>query len=281
MTVTPEGISLDLVLAGLGSRFVAFALDLVLQSVALIVFLVVVLSAFHGTVTTSSGLVAGGVLSLFVLVDFIGYFVFCEMLFSGRTIGKRAAGLRVVRISGQPVGFWSSLLRNIMRLIDMQLGATYLVGAVLILSTNKNQRLGDLLASTLVVRDRTGAAAAWKGASWTSPAGFTTPAWAQGPSPPAGAGQLYLPPELAHWDVSAVPGVRARPRAGVPRQQGRLHRTGPPQDRLRAHDADLAPRGGAYRSDAPGVVLGGRPPRKVSTLLKTGVARTSSACACI
>ncbi len=205
VTVTPEGISLDLVLAGLGSRFVAFALDLVLQSVALIVFLVVVLSAFHGTVTTSSGLVAGGVLSLFVLVDFIGYFVFCEMLFSGRTIGKRAAGLRVVRISGQPVGFWSSLLRNIMRLIDMQLGATYLVGAVLVLSTNKNQRLGDLLASTLVVRDRTGAAATWKGASWTSPAGFTTPAWVQGTLPPAGAGQLYLPPELAHWDVSAVP----------------------------------------------------------------------------
>ena len=205
MTLTPEGISLDLVLAGLGSRFVAFALDLVLQSVTFIVFLVVVLSAFHGSVTTSSGLVAGGVLSLFVLVDFVGYFVICEMLFNGRTLGKRAAGLRVVRVSGQPVGFWPSLLRNILRLIDMQLGATYLVGAVLILSTNKNQRLGDLLANTLVVRDRTGAATAWKAASWSSPTGFTTPTWAQGPSPVTGVGQLYLPPELAHWDVSAVP----------------------------------------------------------------------------
>lgn len=204
VTVTPEGISLDLVLAGLGSRFAAFALDFVLQSVALVIFVIVVLSAFHGGVSTSSGLVAGGVLSLFVLVDYIGYFVFCEMLFNGRTIGKRAAGLRVVRVSGQPVGFWSSLLRNVLRLIDMQLGVTYLVGAVLILSTDKNQRLGDLLSSTLVVRDRVGAAVAWKGTSWTSPAGFTTPSWSQSSQPPLGPQQLALPPELAHWDVSAV-----------------------------------------------------------------------------
>jgi uncharacterized RDD family membrane protein YckC len=205
VTVTPEGISLDLVLAGLGSRFAAFALDFVVQSVALIIFGIVVLSAFHGGASESSGLVAGGVVSLFVLVDFIGYFVFCEMLFGGRTIGKRAAGLRVVRFSGQPVGFWSSLLRNIVRLIDMQLGVLYLVGAVLILSTDKNQRLGDLLAGTIVVRDRVGAAAAWKDTSWSSPAGFTTASWSQSSRPPLGPQQLALPPELAHWDVSAVP----------------------------------------------------------------------------
>ena len=73
-------------------------------------------------------------------------------------LGKRAAGLRVVRVGGQPVGFWSSLLRNIARLIDMQLLFFYIVGSGLILSTNRNQRLGDLLANTLVVRDRIGAA---------------------------------------------------------------------------------------------------------------------------
>ena len=204
VTVTPEGISLDVVLAGLGSRFVAFALDFTLQVLALVVFLVVVVSAFHGSVSTTSGLVASGALSLFVLVDFIGYFIFCEMLFNGRTVGKRAAGLRVVRVGGQPVGFWSSLLRNVLRLIDMQLGVTYLVGSVLILATNRNQRLGDLLANTLVVREKVGAAAIWNRSSWTSPAGFTAPAWGPGGSSPTGA-QVYLPPALAHWDVSAVP----------------------------------------------------------------------------
>jgi uncharacterized RDD family membrane protein YckC len=204
VTVTPEGISLEVVLAGLGSRFVAFLLDFALQVIALIAFILVVLSASHGTGGATSDLLVAGAFTLFVLADFIGYFIFCEMLFNGRTPGKRATGLRVVKVGGQPVGFWSSLLRNILRLIDMQLGFSYLVGSVLILATNQNQRLGDLLANTVVVRDRLGAATSWKGASWSSPAGFSAPAWGSG-TPQMGAQQLYLPPALAHWDVSAVP----------------------------------------------------------------------------
>jgi uncharacterized RDD family membrane protein YckC len=205
VTVTPEGISLDVVLAGLGSRFVAFALDFTFQVAALIGFAIVVISAFHGSASTTNGLVEGGAFSLFVLVDFIGYFIFCDMLFNGRSLGKKAAGLRVVRVSGQPVGFWSSLLRNVLRLIDMQLAFTYMVGSVLILATNRNQRLGDLIANTLVVRERVGAATTWTGASWTSPAGFGAPAWSPGPQWPLSAQPAYLPPELAHWDVSTVP----------------------------------------------------------------------------
>ncbi len=205
VTVTPEGISLDVVLAGLGSRFIAFTLDFTLQVLALVGFTIVVLVAFHGSSSTTDGLVEGGAFSLFVLVDFIGYFVFCEMLFNGRTLGKRTAGLRVVRVSGQPVGFWSSLLRNVLRLIDMQLGFTYLVGSVLILATNRNQRLGDLIANTLVVRERVGTASTWDRSPWTSPAGFTAPAWGPGAWSPTAGAHGYLPPELAHWDVSAVP----------------------------------------------------------------------------
>jgi uncharacterized RDD family membrane protein YckC len=203
VTVTPEGISLDVVLAGLGSRFVAFLIDFTLQVLALIGFAIVVVSAFHGSGTTTSGLVEGGAFALFVLVDFIGYFIFCEMLFNGRSLGKRAAGLRVVRVGSQPVGFWSSLLRNVLRLIDMQLGFTYLVGSVLILSTSRNQRLGDLIANTLVVRERVGAATTWSRSPWTSPASFGRPAWSPGLS--VAGTPSYLPFELAHWDVSAVP----------------------------------------------------------------------------
>jgi hypothetical protein len=65
--------------------------------------------------------------------------------------------------------------------------------------------LGDLIANTLVVRERVGAAATWKGASWSSGADFTAPAWRPGAWSPAAAQQGYLPPELSHWDVSAVP----------------------------------------------------------------------------
>jgi len=207
VTVTPEGISLDVALAGLGSRFVAFTIDFTLQVLALIGFTIVVFSAFHGSASTTTGLVAGGAFSLFVLVDFIGYFIFCEMLFNGRSLGKRVAGLRVVRVSGQPVGFWSSLLRNVLRLIDMQLGFTYIVGSVLILSTNRNQRLGDLMANTLVVRERIGATTTWDRSPWTSPVGFTAPAWSRGAWSPAAGTQGYLSPEFSHWDVSAVPDV--------------------------------------------------------------------------
>lgn len=209
VTVTPEGISLEVVLAGLGSRFIAFAVDFLLQMIALFVFLFVVLSAFHGAVSTTSGLVAGGALSLFVLVDFLGYFVVCEMAFSGRSLGKRMVGLRVVRVGGQPVGFWSSLLRNALRLIDMQIGVTYLVGGVLILVTTRNQRLGDLLASTVVVRDRR-AAPSPAGGAWSSAAGFAAPASGGTGIAPTdrplwqAAPPGWLPPELAHWDVSAV-----------------------------------------------------------------------------
>ena len=221
VTVTPEGISLDVVLAGLGSRFVAFLIDFTLQVLALIGFTIVVVSAFHGSGTTTSGLVEGGAFSLFVLVDFIGYFIFCEMLFNGRSLGKRAAGLRVVRVGSQPVGFWSSLLRNVLRLIDMQLGFTYLVGSVLILSTSRNQRLGDLIAGTLVVRERVGAATTLEPLA----VDLARRLWEAGLEPGvAGRRDSELSPSRARAlgrECCARRGAGAG--ADVPRQPGRVH----------------------------------------------------------
>jgi uncharacterized RDD family membrane protein YckC len=203
VTPTPEGVSLDTVLAGLGSRFAAFVLDLVLQVAFFAVIAAVVGIALHNGGETSA-LIATGILALVFLLDFIGYFVICEMLWSGRSVGKRAAGTRVVRVGGAPVGFWSSLLRNVMRLIDMLPGTFYLVGSVLILSTSKNQRLGDLLGNTVVIRERQAAMTLQRGTTFSDPAqwmapGGPVPGWAPGPY-----GAPALPPELAHWDVSAV-----------------------------------------------------------------------------
>ncbi len=82
-----------------------------------------------------------------------GYDVLFETLASGRTPGKRWTGLRVVKKGGTPVGFVASALRNILRIVD-SLPGFYLVGILSVLFTANNQRLGDLAAGTLVVRER-------------------------------------------------------------------------------------------------------------------------------
>ncbi len=200
-TPTPEGISLDFVLAGLGSRFAAFALDFVLQ----VIFIIAVVIFFAKTLDNggeTSQLVAAGLGSALALIDFIGYFIICEMLWSGSSVGKSAAGIRVVRTNGTSVGFWSSLLRNVMRFIDMLPGVFYLVGSVLILATSKNQRLGDLLGNTVVIRERRAAISIQHGRPFDDPSQWMAPPGAMGWAP--GAPTVALPPELAHWDVTAV-----------------------------------------------------------------------------
>jgi uncharacterized RDD family membrane protein YckC len=145
---TPEGIELELVLAGLGSRLVAALIDFVIKGAVLLA-----LSVIGGAVGGDKG----GFFAAFVIVAsflvFFGYDVAFETLAAGRTPGKRVAGLRVVRLGGEPVGFVASAVRNLLRLVD-SLPGIYAVGAVCILVSRRNQRLGDLAAGTLVVRER-------------------------------------------------------------------------------------------------------------------------------
>jgi len=100
--------------------------------------------------------VGGGVgIALFAMAAFASlylYDVLFEVLASGRTPGKRMSHLRVVRAGGAPVDLPASAIRNLLRLIDILPGA-YLVGIVSILVTKRNQRLGDLAAGTLVIRE--------------------------------------------------------------------------------------------------------------------------------
>jgi uncharacterized RDD family membrane protein YckC len=204
VTATPEGIRLDVVLAGLGSRFVAYAFDLIVQLIVFYVFYRVLTYAVGSHPDEAAQLVADGAIAAFALVDFVLCFVVFDMLFNGRSPGKRLAGLRVVRAGGHPVGFVASLLRNLLRIVDF-LPALYLVGSVLILATTRNQRLGDLAASTIVIRDRVASETTVSASVWASGAGFAAPAgntayWAAGHP-----GGTWLPPELMYWDVSAVP----------------------------------------------------------------------------
>src|SRR5262249_16919415 len=71
----------------------------------------------------------------------------------GRSVGKLAAGLRVVRVGGDAEGFLTAAVRNFLRIVDF-LPAFYVVGVTSILATSRNQRLGDLAAGTIVVRER-------------------------------------------------------------------------------------------------------------------------------
>jgi uncharacterized RDD family membrane protein YckC len=146
---TPEGVEIDLVLAGAASRFVSALVDILIQF-ALLGCVAVVLGLLG-----SAGLGGGGVALLLWFIISFGviafYDIFFEVFRSGQTPGKRMNRLRVVRVEGQPVSFLTSAVRNILRPIDF-LPSAYLFGAVLILSTRKNQRIGDIVAGTLVVR---------------------------------------------------------------------------------------------------------------------------------
>lgn len=143
---TPEGVPLDLVVAGLGSRFIATMIDVLIEGAAILAILFV----FGSTSGNGYALAAFSILLFLVL---FGYDVFFEVANSGRTIGKMGAGLRVVKSDGRPVDFVTSAVRNILRIVDF-LPAFYAVGVVAIVATREHQRLGDIAAGTLVVRDR-------------------------------------------------------------------------------------------------------------------------------
>ncbi len=143
---TPEGVALELILAGLGSRFLARLLDTVIQGAIIIALLIGV------GVTHAPGWI-GAIVFIFVFLVVFAYDVALETLNNGRTVGKQVAGIRVTGASGEPIRFLPSAVRNILRLVDF-LPVFYLVGSVAIVTTARDQRLGDLAAGTIVTRDR-------------------------------------------------------------------------------------------------------------------------------
>ena len=149
---TPEGVDVELTLAGIGSRFIAAFLDFMIQSAVLL--------AAAWLLGVLGGEADGWALAAFSMVFFLiffGYDVLFEVRSRGRTPGKRWTGLRVVRTGGQPVTFIPSCVRNVMRLVDMLPSPPlYAVGMFSIFVTRRNQRLGDLAAGTLIVRERPG-----------------------------------------------------------------------------------------------------------------------------
>ena len=187
---TPEGIELEVTLAGVGSRFVALLIDQCIQWGVLLAFLLALAlgaEASGSDLGGMAGTLAGAFMVLLFFVMMFGYPVYFEARAAGRTPGKRALGLRVVDVDGRPVTFRSSAIRNVVRLVD-SLPGVYLVGIIAVLATQRNQRLGDLAASTIVVMERTGGRSKkGKQPAWMQPKTLEEPS-----------------PETATWDVSAI-----------------------------------------------------------------------------
>ena len=150
---TPEHVRLDYVLADVGSRAAALAIDFTILFVTL---------TLVGFVADRLGLLDDALRSivrpLFIILLFLaqwGYFFLFEALWGGRTPGKRALGLRVVHTGGEPVSPHGAALRNLLRIVDLGVG---LVGVLSILVSSRAQRLGDLVGGTVVLHDAGGSA---------------------------------------------------------------------------------------------------------------------------
>jgi uncharacterized RDD family membrane protein YckC len=166
--VTPEAVELAFEPAGVGSRALALALDLLVQGAALLLLLFVVGLGATGGLSQSVVTVIV-VIAVFLIV--LGYPIVSETLWDGRTLGKAAVGLRVRTREGAPIRFRHAAIRGILGLVDFWLTS----GAVAVLSvllTRDSQRLGDLAAGTRVHRERSAAGPVTGPVSFAPPPGW-------------------------------------------------------------------------------------------------------------
>ena len=153
---TPEQLQLKFDLAGVGSRFLAIAIDTLIQlAVGGIAAFILILFGLTGLVNgwrlTSLWATAGLIAFLFLL--YFGYFVLFEILWGGQTPGKRAIGIRVIKDSGRPLSPAEVFGRNLLRVID-QIPGFYAVAVLTAMFNAQGKRLGDFVAGSVVVREK-------------------------------------------------------------------------------------------------------------------------------
>ena len=138
---TPEGVELQLPVAGLAPRALAWLIDFLIKFV--IFFALQLVAQFMGEL-------GEGFLYLNLFAVLWLYNVLFEIFMNGATPGKRVLGLRVVNADGTPVGWSGAVVRNLIRPVDA-LPSVYTIGLLSVLLTKNMQRLGDLAANTVVV----------------------------------------------------------------------------------------------------------------------------------
>jgi uncharacterized RDD family membrane protein YckC len=156
-----ENVEFGVESAGLGSRFAAAAVDIGIQTLVLAIGSIVVTRAmFWLPLDEWSSLARSISAALLALAGFAiiwGYYFVFEWRNDGQTPGKKALGIRVMQLDGMPVTLWGALIRNLLRFVDF-LPALYGVGAVVALVNPNHRRAGDLVAGTIVARERHDAA---------------------------------------------------------------------------------------------------------------------------
>jgi uncharacterized RDD family membrane protein YckC len=145
--VTPENVEFEFEIAGFFTRFVAWFIDLI--------FIAVLAWTFSWIASLLSPLSTGFGSAVFAVGFFganWGYFVVLEWLLGGQSLGKRALGIRVLSDDGVRITFLQSCVRNLFRILD-SLPLIYLVGGGFAFFSAKSQRLGDMAAGTVVIRE--------------------------------------------------------------------------------------------------------------------------------
>lgn len=155
---TPEQVHLEFALADIGSRFMAMFGDTVIQVVLFLVLVIIyemagVASPFDQFSGLRLWVTAALIFAAFVI--YWGYFAAFEALWNGQTPGKRWAGIRVIKETGRPITPFEAIARNLMRAVDGFPGI-YAVGLITMLLNQRNRRLGDFVAGTIIVHDRKG-----------------------------------------------------------------------------------------------------------------------------
>ncbi len=155
---TPESVELDFTLAGIGNRVYAAVIDLIVSGLILIGILLLGALGFYviSDFLQSFGIPAEQI-SLWIFAiqfflffaTYVGYFVFFETLWQGRTPGKRWAKIRVIQDNGKPIQLPQATLRSLLRPID----DTFLLGVFFIIFGKREKRIGDWVAGTLVIQE--------------------------------------------------------------------------------------------------------------------------------
>ncbi|MEH7081898.1 RDD family protein [Neobacillus drentensis] len=154
---TPEFVSIQFQIAGLGSRSAAFIIDQLLLMAFNILSLIVLFFVLDGMskmefIFIGNSLpIAITIIALFLVNG--GYFFAYEFFSGGRTLGKKLMGIRVIQENGHSITLMSSFIRNLIRIID-SLPTAYFLGIIMIFFHSKHKRLGDLVAGTIVVHER-------------------------------------------------------------------------------------------------------------------------------
>jgi uncharacterized RDD family membrane protein YckC len=151
---TPEQTALDFAVAGIGSRFLALAYDILIQ------FLVGIAVGIAGSFAIGgiaffipkAAMWSAAILLIFFFLLYFGYYAFFEIIWNGQTPGKRKVGIRVIKDSGRPLTPAESIGRNLMRIVDW-LPGFYAIGIACAFLTKGSKRLGDLVVGSIVVRE--------------------------------------------------------------------------------------------------------------------------------